>query len=79
MKFDLLEKCNVIDYHQIWVKDNFSEITSEFKSKEEQFQSRLDRLREHLIERFEELTSPKAEQKEKSKQRIELFRYSAEE
>ena len=67
MKFDLLEKCNVIDYHQIWVKDNFSEITSEFKSKEEQFQSRLDRLREHLIERFEELTSLKAEHKEKSK------------
>ena len=33
--FDLLEKCYVTDYHQIWIKDTFQDLVSEHKTKEE--------------------------------------------
>lgn len=58
----LLEKCQVTDYHQIWIKDTFTDMTSEHKTKEEHLQSRLDRLKEHLLEIFEEMSAEAAEQ-----------------
>ena len=63
----LLEGCPVTDYHQIWIKDSFSEMTSEHRTKEEHLQSRLDRLKEHLLDIFKE------------SERCELFNYSREE
>lgn len=57
LTFNLLQKCHVTDYHQIWIKDNFCEIMSEHKTKEEHQQSRLDRLKEHLLEKFAEMSA----------------------
>ena len=50
----LLEKCQVTDYHQIWIKDTFTEMMSDHSTKEEHLQSRLDRLKEHLLDIFNE-------------------------
>lgn len=34
-QFDLFEGCRVTDYHKVWVKDSFSDLLSDFKTKEE--------------------------------------------
>lgn len=55
--FNLLTDCLVTDYHQAWVKDTFSEIVSEHTSKQNYVQFRMDRLKDRLLEQFNELVA----------------------
>ena len=67
------------DYHQTWVKDTFTAVTSEFASKEELLQSRLDRLKERLVSRFKEMSAREADKHLDNKKQCKLFNYNQEE
>lgn len=43
-EFKLFEACRVTDYHKVWITDNFSDLMSEFRTKKELIDSRLQRL-----------------------------------
>jgi len=49
LSFDLLENCQITDYHQVWVKDSFAELISEHGSKEGYQQNKLDQLKNLLL------------------------------
>ena len=51
--FNLFEACRVTDYHKVWINDNFSDLTSDFKTKQEFINSRLQRLQQNLSKQFE--------------------------
>ena len=51
-EFDLFAGCRVTDYHKVWFKDSFSDLMSNFKTKEDLTQSRLHRLKKNLLQQF---------------------------
>ena len=47
-QFKLFDVCRVTDYHKVWIKDNFSDLTSDFKTRKELINHRLKQLQTNL-------------------------------